>query len=205
MPVSKALFGSGITIMQACNTGGLGHMGRYMWLRVDNKLCDKILRCTLRLLRMLCMSWMVVALLSAQVASQLKHISLYQSHIPAICDVLHVHSRYILTYQAAITIEQRAPRVARIDGSVCLNHILQEQHSTHQGQSHATCTAASHCSIHKLMCPALLDYKGVQLNMMSKCSHQLQLQETAKINVQSNVRYLARTISWNDCRLILSM
>ncbi len=181
MPVSKALFGSGIRDMQACNTGGLGHMGRYMWLRINNNLCGKILRCTLQMVSMLCMSWMVVALLSAQVASQLKHISLHQSHIPAVCDVLYVHSRYILTYQAAITIKQWASRVARVDGSVCLNHILQGQHYSHQGRSHATCTAASQCSNHKLMCAALLDDKRVQLNMISRCSHQLQLQNTAKM------------------------
>ena len=147
------------------------------------------------MVRMLCTSWMIVALLSAKVASQLKHISLFWSHIPAICDLLYVHSTYILTYQAAITIKQWAPRVARIDGSVCLNHILQEQHSSHQGQSLATCTASSQCSNHQLIWTGLLDYKGVQLNMMSKCSHELQLQETAKFNVQCNVRYLARMIS----------
>ena len=163
-------------------------MGRYMWLRTDINLRGKILRCTLQMVSMLCMRWMLVALLSAQVASQLKHISLHQSHIPAVCDVLYVHSRYILTYQAAITIKQWTPRVARIDGSVCLNHILQGQHSIHQGQSHVTCTASSHRPNHKLMCTALLDYKGVQLNMMSKCSHQLQLQETVTINIKCNVK-----------------
>ena len=125
-------------------------MGRYMWLRIDNDLCGKIVRCTLQMIKTLCMIGMIVALLSAQVASQLKNISLraVSIHDPPVGDLLYVHSRYTLTYQAAITIKQWTPRVARIDGSVCLNHILQGQHSSHQGQFHAPCTAAPHHSNH---------------------------------------------------------
>jgi len=94
MAHSEALSGSGNRDMQACSTEGLGHMRRYKWLRIDNKPRGKSLRCTLQMVRMLCTSWMIVALLAAQLASQLKHMSLYQFHIPAICDLLYVHCRY---------------------------------------------------------------------------------------------------------------
>ena len=33
---SEGLFGSDIRDVQACSTGGLGHMHKYKWLGVDN-------------------------------------------------------------------------------------------------------------------------------------------------------------------------